>query len=172
VERPIYLAELAELALEAAVAPAGVLPRQLEDELFDLGSGGRATAGTVPLHGPLAAHQLTVPLQDRIGLEEQDVAVQPRPRAGGQARHFAGEDREGELLPAGEARRRALALQEAHLVLQEEDLQVLVAVGPPPRAEQVDEERHEMREHEPAHQISPPLPNTGRRPGPPLLGQS
>src|SRR3712207_8070393 len=52
-------------------------------------------------------------------------SVQPRPRAGGQVRHLAGEDREGELLPAGEARLRVLALEQAHLVLQQEDLEVL-----------------------------------------------
>ena len=49
----------------------------------------------------------------------------------------------------GEPRRRAPALQQAHLVLQQEDLQVLVAVGVLPASDQVDEECHQMREHEP-----------------------
>jgi hypothetical protein len=49
----------------------------------------------------------------------------------------------------------ALALQQAHLVPQHEDLEVLIA-GAWSRADgQVDEERHEVREHEPEH---PPRP--------------
>ena len=52
----------------------------------------------------------------------------------------------------GEAGLRALSLQQAQLVLQEEDLQILVAVGAPPDRNQVDEERYQMREHEPEHE--------------------
>ena len=57
-------------------------------------------------------------------------------------------------------------------MLQEEDLQILVAVGTSPDTDEVDEERHEMREHEPAHERPPHLLLTGRRPGPPLLWRS
>jgi len=63
---------------------------------------------------------------------------------------------------------RALALEQAHLVPQE-DLEVRVAVGTSPHTDEVDEERHELREHEPAHMVSPPLWITDRRPGSPLL---
>ena len=65
-----------------------------------------------------------------------------------------------------------MALQQAHLVLQQKDLQVLVAVGPPPHADEVDEEGHEMREHEPAHKVPPQLVIVRRRPGPPRLWRS
>ncbi len=169
---PARVAELAQFALEAAVAPPRVLPRQLQEQLLDLVGEGRATAGLVTPAGPLATDQLAVPLQDGLRLEQQDAVVQSRPRAGGHVQQLAGQGREGELLPAGEAGRRALALEQAHLVRQQEDLQVLVAVGPTPDADEVDEERHEMHEHEPAHEVPPPLSITSRRPRPPLLRRS
>jgi hypothetical protein len=84
----------------AAVAPARVLPRQPEDELPHLGGDGRATAGLVTPDGPFAPDQLAVPLQDGVRLAEQDAVVQSRPRAGGQVRQLAGQDCQGELLPA------------------------------------------------------------------------
>jgi hypothetical protein len=145
--------------LDPAVAPAGVLLGQSQEQLLDRGRDGRAAAGIVAPGGPLGAHQLAVPLEDCAGPAEQDGVLQPRPRAGGQARQLGGESREGELLPAGEPRRRAGALQQAHLLLQEEDLEVLVVVGTPPGSDQVDEKRHEVREHQPAHANPPSTPD-------------
>jgi hypothetical protein len=44
-----------------------------------------------------------------------------------------------------------LALQQAHLLAQHEDLEVVGAVALPPAEDRVDEERDQMREHEPEH---------------------
>src|SRR5262249_51642267 len=49
--------ELGELALDAPVAPAGVLPGQPEDQRLDLGGDGRAATRTVAPDRPLAADQ-------------------------------------------------------------------------------------------------------------------
>ena len=46
----------------------------------------------------------------------------------------------------------ALALQQAHLVPQHEDLEVLVAVAWPCADDEIDVERNEMPEHEPDHE--------------------
>ncbi|HEX2184317.1 MAG TPA: integrase core domain-containing protein [Chloroflexota bacterium] len=63
-----------------------------------------------------------MPREDRVPLEEQDVPVQLRPRAGGELRQLGGQDRQGELRSAGEARLGPLALREAQLMLQQQDL--------------------------------------------------
>jgi hypothetical protein len=55
------------------------------------------------------------------------------------------------------------------LVLQQEDLEILVAVGTLPHADQVDEVRYETRKHGPAHEVPPHLLLIGRRFGPLLL---
>ncbi len=150
------MAELAQLALDAPMAPARVLPRQPEDEGLDLGRDGRAAAGVPPPECPLAPDQLAVPAQDRLGLEEEHIAVELVPRADGQPRERGGQDGQGQPLPAREAGRAgALALQQAHLVPQHEDLEVLVAVAPPRADHQVNEECGEVCEHEPEH-ASPP----------------
>ena len=144
--------------------PPGVRPRQPEDQVPALGGADRATAGRLATDDPLAAGWLAVPPEDGVRLAEQDAVIQFRPRAGGQVRQLAGQDREGELLPAGQAGLRPLALQQAHLVLQQEDLEVLVVVGTAPGRDQVDEEGREMREHEPAHKPLPPLSITSQPP--------
>jgi hypothetical protein len=111
------VAQLAQLALDAAMAPARVLPRQPEDEGLDLGRDGRAAAGVPPPERPLAPDQLAVPAQDRLGLAEEHIAVELTPRADGQPGERGGQDGQGQPLPAREAGRAgALALQQAHLV--------------------------------------------------------
>ena len=71
-----------------------------------------------------------------------------------------------------QARWRALALQQAHLVLQEEDLEILVAVGVSRASEQVDEERHQMHEHEPEQRSPSARLVVHQRPGQPHLAQA
>jgi hypothetical protein len=105
-----------------------------------------------PPEGLLAPDQVPMPLQDRVGLEQEHVSVELLPRAGGQPDERGSQDSQGQLLPAREAERVALlALQQAHLVSEHEDLQLLVAALHPPRDEQVNKVCDEMRDHEPEH---------------------
>ena len=68
-----------------------------------------------------------MPLQERVGLKEEHDLTEPRPCAVRQPRQFAGEDEQGEFLPAGNARRTGLfPLQDAQLLAEEQDLQILV----------------------------------------------
>ena len=91
-----------------------------------------------------------MPPQDRLRLEQQEDVLQPGAWAGSQARQRGGEHGQGERLPARQAwRPRALALQKADLVPQEQDLHVLVAVGATGRGEQSDEAPQEMAEDNP-----------------------
>src|SRR5438105_10434497 len=103
--------------------PARVLPREPEDERLDLGWDAGATARRRRPAGPRAPDQLAVPAQDRVRLEQEQVLVELVLRSGGPPGERGGQDGEGELLPTREAGRAgALALQQAHLVLQHEDL--------------------------------------------------
>jgi hypothetical protein len=65
------MAEFAQLALDAAVPPARVLPRQPEDEGPDLGGESGTAARIRPPVDPRAPDQFAMPLQDRVGLEQQ-----------------------------------------------------------------------------------------------------
>ena len=56
--------ELEQLARDAAVAPAFVLPGELQDEFVELAAGsGSLAARSSPVGGPLAADQLLVPAE-------------------------------------------------------------------------------------------------------------
>ena len=119
---PERVAQLAEFALEAPVAPPRVLPRQPQEHVLDLDRDSWSATAAWATDGPPAADQVAVPSEDGLRLEEQDGVLQAGSRASGQARQLGGEDLEGQLLPAGEAGLGALALQETHLALQQEDL--------------------------------------------------
>ena len=94
------VAKLDELASDALVAPAGVPPRQSHDEGLDLGGDGWAAARLRVPDGPLAADQLTMPLQYGLRLEQEQDRVQAGAWAGGQVRELGRQHGEGELLPA------------------------------------------------------------------------
>jgi hypothetical protein len=162
------VAVLAQLPLDAAMPPARVLPREPEDERFHLGWDGRSTTRIHSPIGPLAPDQLAVPREDRVRLEEEQVLVEPGARAGGQPGQRRSQDGEGELLAVREpGRAGALALEQAHLVPQHEDLEVLLAVAAPRAKDQIDEERDEMPEYEPQHPalpMAPTLPTTCHKP--------
>jgi len=149
------VAERAQLALDAPMAPPGVLPRQPQDQRVHLGGESGATAPIRPAVGPRAPDQLAMPFQDRVRLEEEQVLVELVPRADGKPGERGGQDGQDQPLPAREAGRAgALALQQAHLLPQHHDLEILVTTALPRAADHVDEERHEMCEYEPEH---PPL---------------
>ena len=57
-------------------------------------------------------------------------------------------------------------------MLQQQDLEVLVAVGTPRERDEVDEERDEMRQHEPEHEASSAPLITRRLPDQPPAWQA
>ncbi len=69
------VAPLGQFPLDTAIAPAGILLCQLEDETLDLGRDRRAATGRGASAGPLAPDQLAVPLEDRVWPEQQDVLL-------------------------------------------------------------------------------------------------
>src|SRR3712207_2854122 len=97
-------AELGELAVDAAVAPARVLPRQAHDECFELRRDRRSATGTSAREGPFAADELAMPLQHRLRPEQQDELTQPAVWATGEVRGLRRQNRQGQLLPPREAR--------------------------------------------------------------------
>lgn len=97
------VAELHELALDASVSPARVLPREPEDERLDFDRTAEPTTPIHPLAGPLAPDQCAVPFQDRVRLEQEQIPVELTPRAGRRPGERGCQDGQGQLLPAREA---------------------------------------------------------------------
>ncbi len=120
-------AQLGELAVDATVAPARVLARQAHDQRLELGRDGRSARGAPAREGPLAADEVAVPPQHRLGADHQHAPTQPDLPPGHRARQLRRQDGQGKLLPAREPWGSGLPpLQEAELVAQQDDLQVLL----------------------------------------------
>jgi hypothetical protein len=64
-------AELEELALDAAIAPARVLPCQAEDQLVQLAPEQWSPTRSCSVASPLPADQFPVPAEQRLGADEQ-----------------------------------------------------------------------------------------------------
>ncbi len=70
-----------------------------------------------------------MPLQQRVGFEQEHDLTKPGPSAVRHGRQFAGEDEYGEFLPPRNAWcARLLPLQNAELMPEEQDLNILVMV--------------------------------------------
>jgi hypothetical protein len=76
---PEGVAELGQFPLEPPVAPARVLRGQPQEQRLHLGGQRRSSPGGAPPAGPLAAHELAVPLQDGLGLDQQHRAGEAAP---------------------------------------------------------------------------------------------
>jgi len=114
-------AHLAQLALDANVAPAGVLPGQAQDDFTDLGVDWRTAELLSPSVGPLPPHKLSVPAKERLRRDhERGPAV-------------AGQEPTGrrEECSVGRAKVRTpdLPAQDAQLVTQDRDLDLLGGDG-------------------------------------------
>jgi len=72
--------ELLELALDAPVTPARILPRQPQDQRYQM-VGQRWTAASTGGPRPLAGHQPPVPPQDRVRGHQEDRPALARERA-------------------------------------------------------------------------------------------
>jgi hypothetical protein len=120
------MAEPRQLAVDSAVAPAGILRGHPQHQLPD-GRPGRwptAAAG----HGPAAADQIPMPAQHRVRGEEQ-----PRPAAA--ANQPAQRRLHGPIGP-GRPQSSDLPAQHRQLMTQDEDLRVLRRAAADQQAEQ------------------------------------
>ncbi len=74
-----------------------------------------------------------MPLQDGVRLDEEDDLTKTSTSTGRQSNEFADEDDKRELLPAGYAWCvGVLALKDAELLAQNQDLKILVMLGSVP----------------------------------------
>ena len=96
--------EYKELTVDAAVAPAGILPCQAQDQLADGADGARPARALGAGPGRMAAcQQVAVPAQHRVRLHQQpepaqNVAREPVQQAAGNARSL-GQNR-GRVFPS------------------------------------------------------------------------
>ena len=114
------VAEADEFAVDASVAPSGVLGGQADDQSAHAGGhGGSTRSGR--LGRPAAGEELSVPAQDRARCDEQ-----PEPAADGEQSAEGGDH--GSVGPAHPRPRRPPS-QHGELVAQDEDLDLLAGVG-------------------------------------------
>lgn len=117
------MAELEQLALDATVAPAGILPGQPEDELVELTPGNRPPAArSSAIGGPLAADKFAMPAQQRLGAGQERSPGWP-----GQDAADRGQEETIRGLPAWPA---DLPLEHPKLVTQSQDFGAQPGVGP------------------------------------------
>ena len=117
-----------QLALDALIAPARVLPGQPDDQLLDL-RVQRWPADPVWV-GPRTGDQPPMPAQQRLGLDQE-----ARPMSPGQDATDRGKQRPvGGLQPGT----WSLAAQDRELVAQHQDLEVLGGVAAGEQREQLD----------------------------------
>ena len=123
-------AELLQLADDAQVAPAGVLPGQPDDQLDRLLRQGRASRSSVRV-GPVPPDERPVPAQDRLGRDEERRPALPW--------HEPGQG--GDECPVGPAEPGScdLAAQDGQLVAEHQDLGVLGDGVHPVDAQELDD---------------------------------
>ncbi len=95
------VAELAQLAMDPAVAPPPVLGGEPQDQGLEFGRQRWPPRRAGPRARPFPAHQVAMPPQDRLGLE-QDQAAPERAASGAEPGELGRQDGQGELLPARE----------------------------------------------------------------------
>ncbi|HSH78288.1 MAG TPA: hypothetical protein VLA19_07120, partial [Herpetosiphonaceae bacterium] len=101
---------------------------------------------------PFAPHELAMPLQQRVRLEQEDDLTEAGTSTRRQCRQFAGEDDQGELLaPRNAGRVRLLPLEDAQLLAEEEDLNILVLLSLMAQPEEVEQQRVRLGEKKAQH---------------------
>jgi hypothetical protein len=122
-------AKVEQLALDALVTPARVLPGQADDQLLD-SLVQRWPAGLAMRVGPRPGDQPPLPAQQRLGRDEE-----ARPAGAGQHAADCGEQR-----PVGglEPGRGTSAVQDGELLAQDQDLQILGGVTASEQHQQLD----------------------------------
>jgi hypothetical protein len=149
------VAELDQLPLDPEIAPGGVLLSQADDERIDVGRDGRPPARTTAAERPRATDQLAVPAQDGLGREEHQALPPRRAGAVGVPPERSDHDRESQLLPARRAYSAGLgAVQDAELVAQQEDLELLLPRIASSTHGEVEQPRWQGRQHAVDHETS------------------
>lgn len=128
------VAKPGELAVDAAVAPGGVLGGQAHDQDADTGGDGWSTSAD-GLDGPTAGYKLPVPAQDRGRCDQQ-----PESATGG---YKPGEGSDHGSVGPTHPRPWRASLQHTHLMSQDEDLDLFRRVG----ASMQHDPAQELREH-------------------------
>src|SRR5215472_4801518 len=117
------ITELEQLARDATVAPAFVLPGEPQDELVEIAAGSRSLAPrSPPVGGPLTADQLSVPAEQGLRPGQECLPVLP-----GQKAADGGQQETISRLPAWPAN---LSLKDTELVTKGENLGFEPGLGP------------------------------------------
>jgi hypothetical protein len=149
---PNVVAELAQFTLQLAIAPRRVLLHQAEDQGFTLRADGRPAAERPIPEGPLSTDQLAVPCEQGLRFEQQDKLAQPGAGAGRHHRQFTDKDNQGKFLPTGNARWVGLlALEDAQLLAEQQDLEILVMVGLANDSDEIEQERQDKLQEKEHH---------------------
>ncbi len=138
--------KLEQLPLDLAVTPSWVLLGQPNYELCQLNCNAWSAN---PSKGPFSSDQLSVPVKDCVGLEQQDDFIQGATRAFGVPSELGSEQRENAFLPDRDAGWPGVgesALQDTELVAKQEDLKVLVLVRQTAGGEQIQEQSEKLHQ--------------------------
>jgi hypothetical protein len=150
------MAKLVQLALDAAIAPSRVLAGQTQDQLLALGGHWRTTemaTRATPKCSPLSTDQLTVPAEDGLRADQEG-----RP---GWSRQPAAERCQEQTISGLPARTLGLALEDANLMAEKENLgleaRLRAAADEEEIEEQAEEAVEEGQEHDAASSQARPL---------------
>jgi hypothetical protein len=143
------IAQLAQLALDAAKAPDRVLAGQAQDQLLALGGQWRTTETTTratPEGIPLATDQLTVPTQDGLRADQE----------GGpsRSRQPAAERGQQQAIARLPARAAGLALEDAKLMAEKEYLGLEAGLGAAVDDEEIEEQAEQAVEQGQEHDLA------------------
>ena len=118
--------ELSQLTLDAHASPATVLPTETNDQLDELiAHRGSPRPSSCSPSSPLAPGEFPVPAHQGVGGDEEGRPTRPREQSteGGEDRPVDGPVPDTSV---------ELSLEDAHLVAEHHDLDLLVRLGPSP----------------------------------------
>jgi hypothetical protein len=158
------MAEFEQCALQFAIAPTRIFLGQASQEFFDLGIRFWTTHFAALGEGPLAADEVAAPAQDGVGFEQEQHLVQLGFSVAPQAKKFAGKDSQGELLPARNAGcLRMVSLEDAQLLAQQQDFEVLIALGAASDGEEVEQQQDDLSKKKVEHRLTACMSCAGPR---------
>jgi hypothetical protein len=150
------VAEPKEFAVDAPVAPGGVLACKANDQASEFGVDWASASGRCWRLGPMPSHKSSVPAQDGFWFDDQKrvASTCPTPR-----KPDKGEDGS---IGVGQPRPSDLTLENQHLVSQREDLGASGVTGGEYPPEPGENEAHRSRQegHERGTQPASPMPGT------------
>ncbi len=149
---PDLVSEFAELTLQLAVAPRRVFLGEAQEQQFNLRTDARSAVWYLVLERPFSPNKLAMPLQVRVGFEQEYNLTESVASIGRQSCHFTSEDEQRALLPPRNARWVGLlALENPQLLAQEKNFEVLVMVSLPAQSDEVEQQRERLGEKKEKH---------------------